>query len=219
MANLLFKPVRESAFDKSLAVPRVEIRDEIEPTVRTTTNYTPPKALTGGSFQIVLSPCDEAKDDHDQQLDEDENRYNFYERSMLVDDDDELECGPVPKRCRKERARQNLGASFVTEHSIIGAGVIGSASGGDARNQEFVIFSPFHKRLGGIEDENFSADGEKENDKSRLNTMQSESNKVKFSRSFAPDALNLKSASVLSPVKSKTVSKRKQRSLRKTIKN
>ena len=88
-----------------------------------------------------------------------------------------------------------------------------------AANQEFVIFSPFHKRLGGIEDENCSADGGKENDKNCLNTaMQNESNKPKFSRSFGPDGLNLKSASVLSPVKSKTGSKRKQRSLRKTTK-
>ena len=38
----------------------------------------------------------------------------FYERSYVVDDDEE-EAGPVPKRCRNEKAQKSFRASFVTE--------------------------------------------------------------------------------------------------------
>ena len=38
----------------------------------------------------------------------------FYERSVLVDDDEE-EAGPVPKRCRNDKALESYRASFITE--------------------------------------------------------------------------------------------------------
>ena len=82
-----------------------------------------------------------------------------------------------------------------------------------SEDQEFAIFSPFHKRLGGNEDEDSSAG--KENDMQSLNFYKyhPESSRSHYSRSFCP---NSTSETALSPIrKTKQKSKRTHRSLKK----